>query len=588
MSKSVSDAEFGRLTIRDDFGTHATPTREQVIAAIYEIVLRPDHYERVVSVWDDHLSDLLRDMGDFSNAGEQPLAAELQVDPELQDHFRRAHVILEQLGRKAPQSELERCINGAPGFVLLTGVDGRVRAAGQAARQLLDNPRDLGALRAHLPVPSAQMLDGLLEAAREGTDQAQAVVLSTDMRPRHLIARMAPCDEGSAQIMIESLDYQWTPTAERMLVSSFGLSPAEVEIVRNLMEGHSLREIAERSHRSEHTVRNQAKSVLAKTGAPGQADLIRLVAFLIERGNQLRTNGHPGAVDLNDEVLEMRTGLKMQLYQCGDPKGRPAIYLHGMMDGLAPLQYLKDRLHRRGLRILAPVRPGYGRSEPVADPHAALRAMSDHVGELMDRFDIRRAAVLGHMAGVVQGHTICAGGDPRVRGMVAVAGSGPLLRRDQFHGMARRQRVMGYTARWTPSLLPFFVRAAISLIDSEEVQTFMDALYPPGTHERDVVARLNLAELMHAGYRFAAQAGTEGFVSDARVMVSDWVSPLSKQAKPVIHLHGALDPVVPVGVAEEFAGTRPNVTFRVLADVGQFLIYERPDVVLDALDELPA
>ncbi|SDD95417.1 alpha/beta fold hydrolase [Ruegeria marina] len=549
--------------------------------------MRPDLYDRVMSAWDDHLGRLLQQAGVLSDVDDMSSGSELPIDPELQDHFRRAHVILEQLGRKAPQSELERRINGIPGFVILAGADGKVRAAGRQARRTLNNPADVAALRPHLAAQSVQMLDGLLESARAGRINAQTMVLNTDIRPRHLIARVTTCPDTAGQLMIEGLDYQWTPAAERMLVASFGLSPAEVDIVRNLMDGRSLKEIAEKSRKSEHTVRNQTKSVLAKTGAPGQVDLIRLVAFLIDRGNQLSTAGHPGAVDLRNEVLEMRTGLKMQLYQCGAPDGHPVIYLHGMLDGMAPLEYLKPRFHQRGLRVLAPVRPGYGRSDPVSDPMANLEVMSEHVLELIDRFGLKRVAILGHMAGSVQGHVVCAGGDARIRGMVAVAGCGPILRREHYAGMARRQRIMAYTARWAPNLLPFFVRAGISLIDSENVQTFMDALYPPDSHERAVVDRLHLSELMHAGYRFAAQSGTDGFVSDSRVMVSDWFSALPQTGKPVIQLHGALDPVVPVNAVQEFTAKRTNVSFRKLDNVGQFLIYERPEVVLDAIDELP-
>ncbi|MFD2856963.1 LuxR C-terminal-related transcriptional regulator [Seohaeicola zhoushanensis] len=92
-------------------------------------------------------------------------------------------------------------------------------------------------------------------------------------------------------LVIEAMEYRWTAAAEAMLVASFGLSRAEVDIVRQLLAGRSLRQIAEQSGRSEHTVRNQAKAVLAKTGAPGQVDLIRLVVFLI---NQLDAGADAG------------------------------------------------------------------------------------------------------------------------------------------------------------------------------------------------------------------------------------------------------------------------------------------------------
>ena len=568
-------------TIRDEATYLTPPSREQVIAAIYETVLRPDLYEHVMAMWEAHIDALTRDADPETGS-----ATDIDLDRELQKHFQRAHVILEQLGRKSPQSELELRVEGAPGLVMLAGPDRRVRAASARARTVLGGARDLSLVSGHLAGSGAQMLDRMVEAARSGDLRVPAVVLTTDIRPRHLIARVITCPDGAGQVMIEGLDYQWTPAAERVLVPSFGLSPAEVEIVRNLMEGRSLREIAQSSGRSEHTVRNQAKSVLAKTGAPGQVDLIRLVAFLIDRGNQLRLGGHPGAVDLNDDVLDMGTGLRMQLYQCGDPRGRPVLYLHGMLDGMAPLEYLKHDFARRGLRVLAPVRPGYGLSEPVAGVEPGLRAMASHAVELIDRFALDRVAILGHMAGAVTGYVLRAGGDPRLAGMVAVAASGPLLRRAQLSGMARRQRMMAMTARWTPALLPFFVRAGIALIDSEEVGRFMDALYPPGSHERQVVDRLELAALMHAGYRFAAQSGTAGFEADALTMVSPWQRLSDGGTCPVVHLHGALDPVVPAAETARFAASISGASFRRFEDVGQFLIYERPDAVLDAIEAM--
>ncbi|MCE8555408.1 alpha/beta hydrolase [Ruegeria pomeroyi] len=548
-------------------------------------MLRPELYDDVMELWGSHIGVMTRDAelaADSFTAG----AAGVAVDSELQQHFQRAHVILEQLGRKAPQSEMERRVEGASGHVILAGPDRKIRAASAQARMLLGGATDLTQLAAHLAPIGEQMLDRIVGAARSGDTRIPAVVLTTDLRPRHLIARVISSPEGNGQVMIEGLDYQWTPAAERVLVGSFGLSPAEIEIVRNLMEGRSLREIAQISGRSEHTVRNQAKSVLAKTGAPGQVDLIRLVAFLIDRGNQLRLGGHPGAVDLNDDVLDMGTGYRMQLYQCGDPGGRPVLYLHGMLDGMAPLEYLKHDFARRGLRVLAPVRPGYGLSDPVKGVEAGLRVMSSHALELMDRFALGRVAILGHMAGAVTGYVLRAGGDPRLAGMVAVAASGPLLRRAQLSGMARRQRMMAMTARWTPALLPFFVRAGIALIDSEEVQRFMDALYPPGSHERQVVDRLDLAALMHAGYRFAAQSGTAGFEADAFAMVSPWQRLCEGGTCPVVHLHGALDPVVPVDETARFAAGIPGASFHRFEEVGQFLIYERPDAVLDAIEAI--
>ena len=60
------------------------------------------------------------------------------------------------------------------------------------------------------------------------------------------------------------------------LIFAFGLSPAEMRVVQALSEGASLREIATSSELSYETVRSYLKRVLSKTGARGQADLVRL------------------------------------------------------------------------------------------------------------------------------------------------------------------------------------------------------------------------------------------------------------------------------------------------------------------------
>ncbi len=574
------------ILIRDDVENKGQVSRDQVIAAIYETVLRPELYELFMSAWEDHISNILSEPDLAMRLDRCDLQGGMEIDPELQAHFSRAYDILEQLGRKVPRSELKQRVIDSAGFTILSNPDGQVVAAGLAARDIVNETHSLSDLTEHLTVNGVRMLEDLCEKARCEHDKVNSpIVLTTDIQPRHLIARIA-FDEGApVQVLIEGLDYQWTAEAEQMLITSFGLSRAEVDVVRNLMAGYTLRRIAEISQRSEHTIRNQTKSVLAKTGAPGQADLIRLVAFLIDNEDRPNT-GHPGVVSLQSTMLEMETGLKMQVFECGDPKGYPVVYLHGMLDGMAPLEYLQKQFQEQGLRVIAPVRPGYGLSDGVGTPEDAVEMIVRHVDELISRMKLERPVVLGHMAGALHGHFVCKRLANRVAGMVAVAAGGPVLRMKQISKMAPRQRVMTYTARFAPALLPFFVRAGVALVDSDEIGQFMDSLYRPGSHERIVVDHLGVAELMHAGYRFAVQSGSTGFVSDGHMMVRNWVPEVDGSKTPVLHLHGGRDPVIPACATERFTADHENMEFRLFPEAGQFLIYEQPDVVLGAIRDL--
>jgi DNA-binding CsgD family transcriptional regulator len=67
------------------------------------------------------------------------------------------------------------------------------------------------------------------------------------------------------------------PGATRALAARFGLTLREAEVALALAGGATAGEIARAAGVSVHTVRNQIKSALAKTGSRRQADLVRMM-----------------------------------------------------------------------------------------------------------------------------------------------------------------------------------------------------------------------------------------------------------------------------------------------------------------------
>lgn len=58
----------------------------------------------------------------------------------------------------------------------------------------------------------------------------------------------------------------------------YRLTPGEVRVLNGLTAGRTVGEIAQEAGRSRETIRSQLKSLCVKTGARGQADLLRMVA----------------------------------------------------------------------------------------------------------------------------------------------------------------------------------------------------------------------------------------------------------------------------------------------------------------------
>jgi len=556
-----------------------------VIAAIYESVIRPELYGAFMEAWGEHIQAVMSEQPQAfvdGAAGSSPDG--LEIDPELEAHFERAYQILQQIGRQSPVPSLIEQVNASAGFSLIIGARGDVLAMSDAAQGRLHKGGEIEDLRAALTAGSVELLDQMLRSLASDTAEEAPVVLSTGWRPRHLMARIETVDAGRV-VVIEALEYRWSREAETMLVASFGLSPAEVDIVRHLLAGFSLRQIAEETGRSEHTVRNQSKAVLAKTGAPGQVDLIRLVVFLINQESR-KAARRSGGLSLDREMITVSPDRKVQLYSAGAPDGRPVIFLHGMLEGPAVLQYLEPRLRAGGLRVLMPARPGFGQSDPVARAPVALDVMTDIVQQLIQQEGLHRPALLGHMGGCLYGHVLASRLGTKVAGLVCASGVAPITRLSQLSHMARRQRIVAYTARFAPALLPTVLRAGIAQIDGKEVEEFMTALYAPGTHDHGVIEGMGIGALVQAGFRFSVEQGDIGFATDSHFVVRDWSAEIAELKVPALYLSGRHDPVVPSRRIVETMAGRENVDVHVLEDAGQLLFYERPELVLDALDGL--
>jgi DNA-binding CsgD family transcriptional regulator/PAS domain-containing protein len=99
------------------------------------------------------------------------------------------------------------------------------------------------------------------------------VILVSPIRSRYRLPAPA---QAAAAVWISNPDDRFVSRSARIR-ALFGLTSAEASLASEIAGGMSLAEIADARNISRHTVRNQLKSIFAKTGARAQADLVRLV-----------------------------------------------------------------------------------------------------------------------------------------------------------------------------------------------------------------------------------------------------------------------------------------------------------------------
>ncbi|MEX0339792.1 MAG: alpha/beta fold hydrolase [Arenibacterium sp.] len=564
-------------------------TREQVVAAIYDAALKPGSYDTFMDHWAETLAESLDSLETLKNAEKD--AGHLKDDPELEAHFERAFEILERFGRKSDATKPAEPITDNAVFALRVNAQSKIVASSDKARKTLGPTPELPVLLKHLNSQSVTQLKNMLAGLGQRPANDAGVILTSDLDTGYLLARADVFDPASdangATLTIEALEIPWSPEIATTLAASFGFSKAEMAVIREMTRGNVAKEIAENLNKSEHTVRNHIKSVLSKSGAAGQVDLMRLVSIL----SGSKTAKRPGdaasepANAPRERLITLSGGKTMQVVYFGREGGFPVLFFHGMLDALAALRTNERQIHASGLRFIAPMRPGFGHSTASDTPASVLPEFLRNVTELLDSEGIQQTLVMGHMAGSVYAHALAKRLPSRVAAVFNISGGVPITRLSQFSHMARRQRTVAYTARFAERLLPTILRAGISQIDNKQISDFMDALFQPGTYDNKLIARLGVIDTMRQDYRLSVLQGHKGFQADSHYVVRDWSDQVAPASVPCVHYHGALDPVVSPQSVEAFAERFPNVDLTMYPDKGQLILYEQARKIFDDLND---
>ncbi|MEX0282099.1 MAG: alpha/beta fold hydrolase [Arenibacterium sp.] len=564
-------------------------TREQVVAAIYDAALKPGTYDTFMDHWAETLAHALENLETLKSSETE--AGHLRDDPELEAHFERAFDILERFGRNSSTTTPTRPIVDNAVFALRINAQGKIVSSSEKARKTLGSSPELSDLLLHLNSQSVTQLKTMIAGLGQRPSNDAGVILTSDLDAGYLLARADTVDpagdSNGATLTLEALEIPWSTEIATTLTSSFGFSKAEMAVIREMTRGNVAKEIAENLNKSEHTVRNHIKSVLSKSGAAGQVDLMRLVSILSGSKTVKRSgnNTNEPANTPREQLMTLSGGKTMQVVYFGREGGFPVLFFHGMLDALTALRMNERQIHNSGLRFIAPMRPGFGHSTASDTPANVLPEFLRNVTELLDAEGIQQAIVMGHMAGSVYAHALARRLPSRVAAVFNVSGAVPITRLSQFSHMARRQRTVAYTARFAERLLPTILRAGISQIDNKQISDFMDALFQPGTYDNKLISRLGVIDTMRQEYRLSVLQGHKGFQADSHYVVRDWSDHVAPPSVPCTHYHGALDPVVSPQSVEAFAEHYPHVDLTMYPDKGQLILYEQARRIFDDLND---
>ncbi|MEH6739283.1 MAG: alpha/beta fold hydrolase [Sulfitobacter sp.] len=560
-------------------------TKGELIESIYRIALEPQTYDSFMGHWDNFILDQVSKLNTLQ-ADNSDLSAAI-TETEISNHFAIAMQLLEQAGRPDASDKTETVRSSLPQLVF--NGEGILVWHNNAAHNIFG-------------IRYGTTLDDFNLSDEHRADVS--ALLAGKSATLVVLTRMQPAD-GSRQIpmafqlsndspqerlfMATQVKQSWPNSTGELLSNGFGLSKSEIDICELLVEGQSTAQIAQTRQSALETVRTQMKKILQKTDSSGQVELVSLLHGTMRLAEQETSNPSPAA-KIPDTVINIRLKDRlMPVETFGDPDGTPVIFFHGMLDGNAMTDGLRRQIRHRGFHFIAPIRPSFGNAAPDNRENisTAPARLARDIEALLDATGTQRPILLGHMAGSVYAYAAAAHLGDRIRGILSVAGGVPLTSASQFASMSVRQRVVALTARYTPRILPFVIRAGINQIDNNGERQFLHSLYQYSPSDMRLLADLEIRDIILSGYHFASTQGHRAFEIDSYHVVRDWTSILAESDHQIEILHGEGDPVVSIASVEAFAQRLSNrASLTKVQDSGQLVLYDQPKAVVAALERL--
>lgn len=255
----------------------------------------------------------------------------------------------------------------------------------------------------------------------------------------------------------------------------------------------------------------------------------------------------------------------------GRSDGVPVVFLHGTPGSRRLGALLATRARENGVRVLAPDRPGYGRSSPW--PNRSVRDAAEFVTPVLDDADVRTAGLIAFSGGGPYALSIAATLAEEISHVDVISGATPPTKREEPPVV---QRLLTRLATTTPAVLRGLFRGQTWLVERLGPSVVVERY----TADDDAVPDA-AAEIIEEDFLEAFARHRSGAVTEFRNTATDWGIDFAEIDAAVRLWHGSNDTNVPISGARRLEQTIPTADLHVLDDADhlQTLLRSLPDVL---------
>ncbi len=417
-----------------------------MVGALLDVSVAPERLRDLISLWDARILgsgvDRIVSLSDVSGS-------------EFARQVAGAVRILENI-RAAERQQFNDTLSSIRGASMVLSEDGEVIAANDAARVAFGlMPGDT--IRS-MPLDS----EARAEFAQRIAGVAAAGVLCDDvvrLRPEgpdrviHVHLRAIQGGRRRPVVLAVTTEHAWPAEVSRVLDRVFDLAPAEIEVLRLLTAGATVASISKATRRSRGTLRAQIHAILQKTETRNQAEAVRLAMLLID---SMRAETQPRrslpAPEPHQRYFRMPDGRRIEVVSFGAQNGRPVLWMQSFYGRIRLPRSAERELARRGLRVVLPIRSGFGGSDPAPKGRNLFDVAVADIGSVMTQLRISAAPVVAPDDSIRLALMLAQVEPARVRHVFGLGSFFPIRNEDQYRRLFPLARFFRSCARYQPKV----------------------------------------------------------------------------------------------------------------------------------------
>jgi len=270
----------------------------------------------------------------------------------------------------------------------------------------------------------------------------------------------------------------------------------------------------------------------------------------------------------SEETIALPDGRTLGFAQFGDRQGRPVFYFHGFPGSRLEAQLGDEVARRRGIRLIAVDRPGYGCSSPQPGRH--LLDWPPDVAALAEALGIERFAVLGVSGGAPFALACAAHLKEHIPSVALVCPLGPLDDPVLFPQLPWGMRFLAQSRHRFPAPARWFGRFLLHLVRQRPERALKILSFCAPAADRQVLRRSEILSTLNANAREAFRQQGLGTVPDLQIYLAPWGFALEEIEQPLVLWHGTADRTVPRPLVDYLVAHLPDCTLRLVEGEGHF------------------